>query len=307
MLKGLKSVLRRAVIVGIRLLPEGSRPYRRMVYGFHWLSFVYRHRRVPGPAVNRFNDFLFMRKVNGILQQPLRRHVTDKEHGKHYIASRIGEGRTVPTLAVLRSHAGVDQFEPGSFPLVMKPTHSCGRICVLYDQHAYLKALPTLHRWLEHDYFAETLEENYASLERKIIVEPYLNSDLFLEGSMHCLHGQVRIISAIDRFDTDKRRASLDRDWQPLHVALGQPYKQLDLPRPPFLVALLASAETIAAELDYVRVDFYASDEDFLFGELTNLPGGGLARFSSSEGEKRFNTVFFTGRPRSAAHVHAPG
>ena len=304
MLRKIKLKLSKAVIAVIRLFPESSQIYLWMVYGFHWLTFVYRHRRVPVPGQNRFNDFLFTRKVNGILLQPLRCLVTDKEFAKGYIASRIGDGRTVPTLAVLRSHTDVDQFSPATFPLVLKPTHSCGKICVVHDQPGYQKALPMLHSWLVHDYFAETLEDNYARLEKKIIVEPYLDESLFLEGSLHCRHGQVRIISVIERFDTRKRRASLDADWQPLHVALGQPYKQLDLVRPPYLDYLLASAEAVASELDYVRVDFYASETDFLFGELTNLPGGGLARFSSADGEKRFNDHFFD-RPLSAVHEHA--
>lgn len=57
--------------------------------------------------------------------------------------------------------------------------------------------------------------------------------------------------------------------------------------------ALLAKAEILASDFDYIRLDFYASNDRFVFGELTNLPGGGLARFSSRDGEKRFDQAWF--------------
>jgi hypothetical protein len=69
--------------------------------------------------------------------------------------------------------------------------------------------------------------------------------------------------------------------------------RSLDLPRPRYLDALLADAEALSAAFDCLRVDFYASDSDYVFGELTNLPAGGLGRFSSPDGAQRFTRAFF--------------
>lgn len=292
-MKSFRRVLNRAVIFMVRCAPQGGWLYARLFFTYHWLTFTYRHRRTPQKISSGFNDFLFRRKVSGVLRQTLARQVTDKELGKHYIASRLGAGLTIETLVVCSSRTELDAFQPPAYPVVVKPTHSSGRICVAHSQQEYLNALPQLHGWMQHDYFSDTLEENYAGLAKKVIAEPYLCPAMYLEGSIHCRNGLVRIISVIDRFDPDKRRASFDRNWQELHVALGQPYLPLALSRPQFMDALLAKAEILASEFAYIRLDFYASNDRFIFGELTNLPGGGLARFSSIEGEKRFDKAWF--------------
>lgn len=293
LIRSIHLAINQSLVRAILMLPPGSSLYKKSAYAYHWLTFLYRHKRLPRQDADNFNDFLFRIKTDGTLRQPLRTQVSDKELGKQYIASRIGEGWTVDTLAVLRTHQEIDRFQPASFPLVMKPTCSSGSILFIQSREEYLASIPTLHHWMGQDHFTRTLEENYSGLERKIIVEPYLDKDYFLEGSIHCREGAVKIISIIDRFDKEKRRESFDRHWQPLRVALGQPYKALDLGRPAFLADLIAKAEAIAREFAFIRVDFYASTDRFLFGELTNLPGGGLARFSSIDGERRFSQTFF--------------
>jgi hypothetical protein len=291
--KSFGRILNRTAIFIVRQSQPSACLYVRLFFAYHWLTFIYRHRRKPQKVPSGFNDFLFRHKVGGGLRQFLARYVTDKEHGKRYISARLGAGWTIKTLAVCRSLQELDAFEPSAYPVVIKPTHSSGRICVINNRKQFMNALPQLHTWLLHDYFAETLEENYAGLAKKIIVEPYLTPDMYLEGSIHCRDGLVRIVSVIDRFDPAKRRASFDRDYNELHVALGQPYLPLALDCPKFWDDLLVKAEILASEFVYIRLDFYASDETFIFGELTNLPGGGLARFSSKPGEKRFDQAWF--------------
>lgn len=294
-LQGLLAGGNRALVALILLLParQGA-VYQTLTRLYHGATFVYCHRRLPSAPGVRFNDFLFALKTGNGLRDPLRKNVTDKALGKDYIAARVGPGCTVATLAVLHDDAEIAAFRPPVFPVVLKPTHSSGKILVVQDAAAMDAAQPTLRAWLRHDYFRQTLEDNYDGLAKKIIVEPYIDDALYLEGSIHCRAGRAKIISIIDRFDTSKKRASLTCDWQHLHVALGQPYHPFDLPPPVFLADLLEKTEAIARDFPSIRVDFYASDTAFVFGELTNLPGGGLARFSSADGEARFSAAFFS-------------
>lgn len=285
--------VRRAVIAIIRCCPENSRLYRWLFCRYHTLFFLYRHHRYPVPGLARFNDFQFGRKISGCLRDSLKRRVTDKALGKHFIAEHLGPDRTIATLAVLPDAQSVVRHIPAQFPIVIKPTHSSNRMRVISSQADYEQAIPLMLKWLQHDFFLQELEENYQQLSRKIIVEPFLDPAYFLEGSIHCREGRAKIVSVIDRFDPQKRRESFNRNWHPLCVALGQPYKALALSRPAFLENLLRDAETLAQDFDFIRIDFYASQQGYLFGELTNLPGGALACFSSLEGEQRFNQAFF--------------
>ena len=49
-----------------------------------------------------------------------------------------------------------------------------------------------------------------------------------------------------------------------------------DPPRPASLSAMIAAAEVLGAEFDFVRVDFYEVAGRPLFGEMTFYPGSGL-------------------------------
>jgi len=278
----LRNAVGAAATASVRLLPADSRIRLRAENAFHYATFVWRHRRLPRSGRDSFNDYLFALKTDGRLQQPHRQHISDKEFCKRHIDETIGPGHRVPTIAVLRSPAELEALVPEAWPVVLKPSHSSGRIAFANDAHQLLALRTELLGWFEHDYYRQSLERNYRGLERKIIVEPVIDDALRYEGSIHCRAGQARVLSIIDRFDEHKRRASSTRDWRPLHVALGQPYRPLQLPRPLWLDELLVKAERLAEAFDYLRVDFYASDERYLFGELTNLPGGALARFSAA-------------------------
>lgn len=278
----------------IAALPESSPLFWWAMRWFHTNDFLVTHKRLPRNSRHDFNDFLFARKTGTTLREPLRKQVTDKEHGKAYIEARLGPGRTIGTVTVLRTAAEIERFTPDAFPVVVKPTHSSGKWIVATDSAAYRAAVPAMKRWLQHCYFRSTLELNYRGLERKVIVEHYLAPEFIYEGSIHFRDGQPRVISIIDRFSSDKRRASLDEHWQPLHVALGQPYRPMDPPALPYRDRLLQEAATLANPFDYIRIDFYGSATEFVFGELTNLPAGGLGRFDPPEGAARFNEAFFS-------------
>ena len=63
------------------------------------------------------------------------------------------------------------------------------------------------------------------------------------------------------------------------------------------LETLMAEAAVLAERFAFIRVDFYGSPTDFLFGELTNLPAAALGRFDSPAGAAEFNGAFFAPLP----------
>ena len=82
--------------------------------------------------------------------------------GTAYTDSVRGTGRTVITLAVLRSVGEFSGFVPPGYPAVLKPAHSSGPLLIANDHAQYLRALATVEERLVHDDFEQTLEDNYA-------------------------------------------------------------------------------------------------------------------------------------------------
>jgi TupA-like ATPgrasp len=259
------------------------------------LNMLLRLGRTPGPPDRLFNDFLYHLKVGDELEAPLRRRISDKALCKAYIQTRIGPGRSVPTLALLRTPGEIAAFRPPVYPVAAKPTHSSGRILRIGSEGEWQAAIKTMTEWLSHDYFSISLERNYAGLARQVIVEPWLDESLSLEGSVHCRAGVPKVVSIIERYG--KSRQSYDTTRRPLGVSLAFPTTEVRLTDWDFFDPLLQDAASLSAELSYIRVDFYTDGRRVVFGELTNLPAAGLGRFYPANGEAIFSAVFFAPPP----------
>ena len=262
-----------------------------VLYLTHLFQFLEVHKRLPIRPNALFNDFLFRLKAGSELESPLRTFITDKEFAKLYVEKKLGAGTTPATLCVLRTREEVDIYLPATYPVVIKPTHSSGSFVFVFSECDYHKAIPNIKYWLKEDYFPCGLEKNYVKLEKKIIVEGHIDDTFAIEGSVHCLSGEPKVITLIDR--KTKERQSFDTNKSPLGVSLGYPLKEFEVKDWGFLNSLLRSARSLSEEFSYIRVDFYTDGEQILFGELTNLPAGGLGQFSPAGGEKKFSEVFF--------------
>ncbi len=262
-----------------------------VLYPTYLFQFAAAHHRLPIRPTRLFNDFLFQVKSGAELEGSLRRRVTDKEYCKLYTEERLGPGTTAPTTHVLRTEDEVERYRPPAFPCVIKPTNSSGRVIIARSEDEYIAALSKIKNWFHEDYFLSDLEKNYATLERKIILEEYIDDSFSLEGSVHCLRGEPKLVSLIDRYT--KARQTFDIDGTPLGVSLFYPLQEFEPASWEFLPSLLSQSRILSAEFTYIRVDFFTDTKRVLFGELTNLPAGGIGRFYPVDGEKIFSEVFF--------------
>jgi hypothetical protein len=214
---------------------------------------------------------------------------------KAYITGILGPGTTMPTLAVFDTAKAMADWRPPVWPVAVKPTHSSGRFLRIGSEAEWLAALPEMAGWLTHDFFRQSLERNYAGLAKRVIVEPWLDEAMRLEGSVHCRNGVPKVVSIIERYTKD--RQSFDTDRRPLGVSLAFPTTDFQLPDWSFFDPLLLAAAQLSQEFTYIRVDFYTDGKRLIFGELTNLPAGGLGRFHPADGEAVFSRVFFAPPP----------
>jgi hypothetical protein len=284
--------MRKNICRCIASLPVTSRLYKFLSRSYYFLCFIYRNRRFPSTRKDDFRDFLFYRQTSGKLLSDLTRTLSHKVNSKHYINRKLGDGYTLPTLHVLSSEHEVLSNIPMTYPVVIKPVHSSGIVAIINTESDFKKYQTKMLDWLNHDYFKDTLEENYYHLDKAVIVEPYISSNYYLEGSMHCLAGKVKVISLIDRFE--KKRESFNRNMQPLGVSFGQGFKKINTAPIQCLNDLISKAEVLSAQIDYIRVDFYLSNYDFLFGEMTNFPTGGKVKFYPKKKAVVFNKTLFS-------------
>lgn len=280
----LTSLPSRALDLLSRALPHGRTGDR--VYAL--VHFVRHQRRLPRRRL-LFNDYLLRLKLSGELLSLPRQLVSDKELCKLYVDHAIGPGRTVPTLAVLRNK---DEVREAAFPpdCVIKATHSTARTII--RRNGAPLDLARIRGFFDDSLYRRNREMNYRFLEPKVIVEPILFDARMIEFKIHCYRGKAKIISvqpseveALERFDRHWNRLPIEQRRRPL--------PKIPTPRPACLDAVLAAADRLSRDFEYIRVDAYVRDPDWAIGELTNCHMNVAVPFKNLEQERIFSRILF--------------
>ena len=253
-----------APLLGVPLLVA---PWARWRVGlFYW----WRHGRWPNlDAPQRFTEWVQWRKLND------RRHglalLTDKAHGKSIAEARIGAEHVIPTLFLGHVLPAVAQWP---MPFIVKANHGCGQFIVVRSAADYLRARAVTPLWRTRPYGGMLDEWHYGAARRSLLVEPYIGgAALPIDYKVYVFGGRAELVQMHVGRGRDHRWTQYDRNWTPLShdpIAAEAPLK---------LVELLAAAEAMAGQEEFLRVDFYCEDGQLSFGEYCLYPGSGLDPF----------------------------
>jgi len=95
--------------------------------------------------------------------------------------------------------------------------------------------------------------------------------------------GTVEFIEVHAGRFTDHRVQNYTPAWQKLDVIVEGEAILSDVLPPVHLADMIAAAETLGKDLDFVRVDFYDTPARLYFGELTTTPAAGFLLFRPTE------------------------
>lgn len=282
------------------LAPVTARPsrlvrlLRRVAHAFvarmpwRWqerIYFVETFGRIPNLRAPRgFNEKVLYRKaIHG--DHATYRRLSDKFAVRAHIAERIGEAFLIPLL-----HDTTDPATLLSLPAwqrtVIKPNHGSGMVTLVREEPDAARKLAIVAectQWLMLDFSHAAREIQYRGIPPRILVEQDIG-----EGGEAPADYKFHMFRQHDGSFQYVLQVIQGRDDAWLRMAfyvnnLVQPFhqiRQLDDAAPPCTPELLRQAlhlsETLAAEFDYVRVDWYIQRERIYFGELTFTPGAGF-------------------------------
>ena len=226
--------------------------------------------------------------------------LADKYKVRDFVRNTIGESYLIPLLGVYDKPEEID-FESLPDRFVIKANHGCGYNLIVKDK-AKLDLPETIDKlkyWLSENYaFKNGLELQYAKIERKLLIEEYLedsNGELN-DYKFYCFGPRVEcVVVCLNRGKGKTVFYLFDRDWNLLrnNKAGKEAPEGFTLPKPENMDKMfdLAGVLSEASGEPFVRVDLYNCDGRILFGEMTFTPASGADRKRSEESDLYFGSL----------------
>ena len=209
--------------------------------------------------------------------------MVDKYEAKKYVADIIGEEYIIPTLGVWDKFEDIDFTKlPNQF--VLKPTHASGNvfICKNKDEIDYKKLKKTVQKWLKRNYYLVHREWPYKNVKPRIIAEEYMEDQIgeLIDYKVYAFNGQCDyVMVCFDRIKGETKFIYYDRNWNIKKEFSKEGIKYGDtikIEKPKNLDKMFEFAVILSKNIPFIRVDFYESNGNLYFGELTFYPSAGF-------------------------------
>lgn len=229
------------------------------------------------------NPRSFNEKINYIKlysNYKLRELVADRVKVRDYVKSKNTACNLINLLWQGKDFS-YDVYNNLPSKFVVKANHGSGMVKVVdKNEITYDQLIKDIKWWLKFDYGKLTRQWVYKNLEKKYIVEEFINSGFndIPDYKFFCINGKVELVQVdLDRFHEHKRNL-YTRNFELLDAELF--YKKgYHIEKPILFSKAVEIAERLSEDFDFIRVDLYILDNAIYFGELTNTPGNGFEFF----------------------------
>ena len=268
-----------------RLLPfgVGAAPYHR----------AFRERWRDG-VPRTFNEKLQYKLMYD--RRKLIAVTADKVAVRDYVQKKTPELKLPKLLAVFDDEAELMANVPPG-PWVMKGAHGAGMVLIskpgaTVPREEIRKAA---REWMKTDYSVLYWEWQYHEMPRRVLFEEFLGDGTGppADYKFFVFHRKVRLIT-VDRgrFGAHTRDLFYP-DWTHLPSKKGIAKVSAVPPaRPAALERMIAVAEKLGEDTDFVRVDLYLIGDEIYFGELTHSPAAGRVPFEDAKLESELGSYW---------------
>ena len=225
-----------------------------------------------------FNENVLARKVYGD-EYKLARY-TDKYEVRAYVKKKIGAEYVVPALGVWDS---VESIDPATLPqsFVLKATHGSGWNVIVKDKTSFdvVRDCKQLKSALSQNYYHKSREKNYKDIPPRILCEEYVatrSTKGLIDFKVYCFYGKAKFFEITYTENGMQHQTLFYLDFSPVGMENGHAEADVSQGIREYKDRILGLAETLAAEFEFVRADFYIADDRIYFSELTFHSGGGI-------------------------------
>lgn len=233
--------------------------------------------------------------------RPLLVTFADKSAVREYVETRVGAQYLPEAIAILDDPRELEHLAlPRAY--VVKPTHGSGAALVVSAQAPPEATLPPARwGWVYRHVRPEAVtpaalaaiaagwlgklygqgpnrEWAYSHIRPRVLVEEMLtgpDGEIPDDYKLFVFHGTCRLVQVDAGRFGGRTQDFFTAGWEHLPMSGGPPWAVPRPPRPARLDEMIALAEKLGAETDFVRVDLYHLPDRVVFGELTSYPAGG--------------------------------
>lgn len=284
----------------------------RKVFNYHWILhsllpdsfFIQRNfKKSFGYKLNLANPQTLNEKIQWLKlndRTPLHTLCADKYNVRKFISDTIGKEFLVPLLFQTYQPNNLIPENVPNLPLIIKANHNSGGTIIVYNKNEidWSKIRKKCETWLNENHYHYTKEWQYKNIRPCIIIEKLLldsNGNVPADYKLHCINGKVEMISVDQNRGTSKHsRNWYLPDWQRAPFKWSSYYNNrytdplyVDIPKPLVLETLIELSHKIAKYFRYVRIDFYVTNDQIYFGEITFHHDGGYRPIEPSEWDKK--------------------
>lgn len=241
-----------------------------------------------------FNENILSRKV--FCDEYAFSTYTDKYEVKKYVEEKIGAEYVVPALGIWNSINEIDfSCLPQSF--VLKATHGSGWNVVVKNKIEFdeKRDCKKLKKSLSVNYYHKSREKNYKNIRPRILCEKYIDTKSekgLIDFKAYCFFKKAEFFEITYTKDGKLHQTLFYPDFTPVGMENGRAKAEPDDTIRLFKDKIIALAEMLAANFEFVRADFYIADDKIYFSELTFHSGGGIRPIKPEEVDLAMGSFF---------------
>lgn len=227
-----------------------------------------------------FNEKIHYLKLNDYYNNPLITKCVDKYRVKEYVEEK-GYGNIVAKTYDVYKNAKDINWEVLPESVAFKCNHGGGFNIMCLDKNNIDKRVveKTLNKWIHTAQWTWFCEPQYKFVERRIVAEEYLGSNLFAY-KFYCFNGIPKLVYVSSNGekpeDVDRFLDFFDMDWnrQSYSFTAHDPHPY-DIEKPDKFDEMIEICRKLSEDFPFVRVDLYWNGKKIYFSELTFVPTGG--------------------------------
>lgn len=226
---------------------------------------------------------------------PLMTLLADKIECKEWVSNTIGSEYVISLLKVFNSPKDINMESIPAIPFVLKASHDSGGVKVIgSEEHFDEEEIQQYYQGRMDSFYYLNLEWEYKNIAPRVFAEELLSDDnkglMLRDYKVHCFNGQPKFIQTISDREEQVKENWFNTDWELQDMWYFSSHKA-DLDRPQCLEEILELSQKLAQPFTYVRIDFYRTGEQIIFGEFTFRPYGGFMVWNREEVDRELGEL----------------